>query len=307
VLTVFQYSDDDPLGTISYPLFCRIQEWLDHKLETPPSETEIDIWINSFGGSATVAYKIVLELRARCSVVRAVVGDFAKSAATLMMFGMDEIWMGPSSELGPLDVQVEHPDREGHTVSGLDVAKSLGVLNDFAVGFVLANGREVIDFTSLPRDKVFDSLSRLSVGLLEPVLSKLDPQLIHRASQDLDLARHYAVELLHGHANMPRVLAKQIADHFVEHYPAHECLISRSEAERHQLPVRPLGEYPYRQEFEAEFRLFRQEEQFVGPIVAFKKVSDIVDKHQTANNQPPTGPPDETDSTPTEADEESED
>lgn len=73
-----------------------------------------------------------LDLQYRCRKLRAVVPDYAKSAATLFLLGVDEFFMAPSAELGPLDAQIEYPDREGVTVSALDVSKALGFLGDFA-------------------------------------------------------------------------------------------------------------------------------------------------------------------------------
>src|SRR5688572_30383804 len=62
-----------------------IQSLLDEKIVTPPDETEIDIWLHSPGGDAHAAYKLFLDLRSRCCRLRAVVPDYAKSAATLLL------------------------------------------------------------------------------------------------------------------------------------------------------------------------------------------------------------------------------
>ena len=257
-LKMFQSGNSkDPYGTVSYQSFCRIQELMDSIPLEQKDETTIDVWIDSPGGSASMAFKSVLEIRNKCSVCNAVVGDFAKSAATLMLLGMNNVWMQASSELGPLDVQVEHPDREGTTVSGLDTAKSLGFLNEFAIEFVLASGNDILAMTKLPREKVLDALSSFSAKLLEPILSKLDPQLIHRSANDLDLAKRYAVKLLYsvGH---DRKQAENIAHQLVEHYPAHEFLISRDEAKDLGLPVFSAEEYLCYEDFVSEFRKFRK-------------------------------------------------
>ena len=114
-----------PGADIDRRLFRDIQEEIDAAITTSATDTAIDVWLESPGGDAHSAYKIFLELRSRCSRLRVVVPDYAKSAATLLLLGADAVYMSASAELGPLDVQIEHPDREGKTVSGLDVADSL--------------------------------------------------------------------------------------------------------------------------------------------------------------------------------------
>src|SRR5438128_2243993 len=118
-LILFQSGNDD----INRGLLLNIQDRLDREIVTPPNQTEIDIWIESPGGDGHAAYKLILDLRSRCKRLRAVIPDYAKSAATLLALGVDTIFMSAAAELGPLDVQIEHPDpdREGTIVSALDV------------------------------------------------------------------------------------------------------------------------------------------------------------------------------------------
>lgn len=63
--------------------------------------------------------------------------------------------MAPAAELGPLDVQIEHPDREGVIVSGLDVAGSLEFLAKTAINLGISGGASVVKTTGLPRQGVF--------------------------------------------------------------------------------------------------------------------------------------------------------
>jgi hypothetical protein len=67
----------------------------------------LDLIINSPGGDATVADKIVNLCRGHTlKEFRVVVPNRAKSAATLIALGADKIVMGISSELGPIDPQI---------------------------------------------------------------------------------------------------------------------------------------------------------------------------------------------------------
>jgi len=67
---------------------------------------ELNLIINSPGGDGTVAEKIIELCRAYCKTFRVAVPNRAKSAATIICLGADEIVMGYCSEIGPIDAQV---------------------------------------------------------------------------------------------------------------------------------------------------------------------------------------------------------
>jgi hypothetical protein len=67
---------------------------------------ELNLIINSPGGDGTVAEKIIELCRAYCKRFRVIVPNRAKSAATVIALGSDQIVMGYCSELGPIDAQV---------------------------------------------------------------------------------------------------------------------------------------------------------------------------------------------------------
>jgi hypothetical protein len=84
-------------------------------LEREDSTENLDLWINSPGGSAQTAEKIVAACRAVSSgEFRVVVPNMAKSAATMTALCSDQVVMGYLSELGPIDPQV--PVRVGGMV-----------------------------------------------------------------------------------------------------------------------------------------------------------------------------------------------
>lgn len=66
----------------------------------------IDLMINSPGGDPDSAEKIIKICRDYCNEFRVIVPNMAKSAATLIALGTDEIIMGYISELGPIDPQL---------------------------------------------------------------------------------------------------------------------------------------------------------------------------------------------------------
>jgi hypothetical protein len=69
----------------------------------------LDLVVHSPGGSATAAEQIVNYLRTQFDSIRVIVPLQAKSAATMIALGADEIVMGRFSELGPIDPQIFVP------------------------------------------------------------------------------------------------------------------------------------------------------------------------------------------------------
>jgi hypothetical protein len=67
---------------------------------------EIDIMVETPGGLAEVAEDIVRIIRSKYDRVGMIVPGWAKSAGTIFVMAGDEILMGPSSSLGPIDPQI---------------------------------------------------------------------------------------------------------------------------------------------------------------------------------------------------------
>ena len=64
------------------------------------------LMINSPGGNADVAEKMIRMCRQRFQTFNIIVPDYAKSAATMIALGSDKIMMGYLAELGPIDPQL---------------------------------------------------------------------------------------------------------------------------------------------------------------------------------------------------------
>lgn len=71
------------------------------------SSDEVDIFIQSPGGSAEVTKAIVGQIRDKFKHVRFIIPNMAKSAATMMVLSGDELLMDDRSELGPIDPQIQ--------------------------------------------------------------------------------------------------------------------------------------------------------------------------------------------------------
>ncbi|RJQ52077.1 MAG: hypothetical protein C4521_11060 [Actinobacteria bacterium] len=77
---------------------------------------DLDLLLQSSGGDIDKAEKIVYMCRNRSKSLRVIVAESAKSAATLIALGADEIVMGDASELGPIDPQLALPNPMGPPV-----------------------------------------------------------------------------------------------------------------------------------------------------------------------------------------------
>ena len=69
-------------------------------------DANLHILLNTPGGDAETAIRLVQQARARSGSLTIAVPDHAKSAGTLMALGADRILMGPPSDLGPIDPQI---------------------------------------------------------------------------------------------------------------------------------------------------------------------------------------------------------
>ena len=70
---------------------------------------DLDIMLESGGGDIDACYKILKLLKAYSKRTAVVVPHFAKSGATLISLGADELYMCKGGELGPIDPQVKDP------------------------------------------------------------------------------------------------------------------------------------------------------------------------------------------------------
>jgi len=69
-------------------------------------EQDLHLLLDSPGGDGETALRIARSAQARCRRFIVIVPDQAKSAGTILALGADEILMGPTSDLGPIDPQL---------------------------------------------------------------------------------------------------------------------------------------------------------------------------------------------------------
>lgn len=79
---------------------------LNECLDSIESRKPLHLMLRSPGGDPEAAIRLIRMCHGASSKFQIVVPEQAKSAATIMALGADEIFMGPTSDLGPIDPQV---------------------------------------------------------------------------------------------------------------------------------------------------------------------------------------------------------
>ena len=77
---------------------------------------DIDLLLHTIGGSVDAAEKLIRLVRSKVGngQLRVIVPELAKSAGTLMVLGADSVLMSDTSELGPIDPQMQFSDSRGN-------------------------------------------------------------------------------------------------------------------------------------------------------------------------------------------------
>lgn len=188
---------------------------------------EIALVIDSPGGFARETFQLAKLFQRHCGGFDAIVPRFAKSAATLLILGSDQRYMGRDAELGPLDVQLFGWEDEEWS-SPLDEVQALERLNGVALTLF---DETMFTLRARTKKKVSTLLPlalEYTTAMMKPLLEKVDT--IHYAKQSrlLKVAEEYGKRLLEK--NFPEERAEQIAERFVSGYNEHGFVISPEEA-----------------------------------------------------------------------------
>lgn len=211
-----------PFGDLSYSVF----EGFYKQRADLKACGQVALVIESPGGYASAAYQIATLLRRHCEGFIAVVPSFAKSAATLLALGGEEIYMGFDAQLGPLDAQLMDPERE-EVASALNEVSALERLHSVA----LDQFDQTMMLLTARTNKKVETLLPLSLNftaqMMQPLLDKIDTVHYTQQSRRLKEAEDYAVRLLKPRYDSSR--AEQIARRLVNEYPDHSFVIDRDE------------------------------------------------------------------------------
>ncbi len=185
--------------------------------------------IKSRGGSPFAAVAMMNLLHTRFTKITTIIPQYAKSAATLMSLGTDEIHMIESSALGPLDLPIEH-HRDGSRISALDVRNTTTSMAALVESIATAR----YDFLR-ERDISTSEASKLALEnateFLKPIMEQVDPYHLQKAQRELTIGFRYAKDMLlsrmmKGNSEM----AERTARCLVNDFPAHEFCIYPKDA-----------------------------------------------------------------------------
>ncbi len=181
-------------------------------------QCDIDLLIQSPGGSIDDAEKLVYMIRSRAKRFRVVVAERAKSAATMMALASDEILMSSTSELGPIDPQITFQNAQGNYVSR-PARSFLDGLEDIKAKVQAEGGINPAYY---------------------PLISQLDPATLDFCNKALLRAEQFAEKWLKRHMLQGRdkeaaQIAKRLID--VQTYSSHGMVIDWREAQNLGLSV----------------------------------------------------------------------
>lgn len=199
------------------PLDDRILVPLYQELVSIGKTERIDLFLHSYGGAVDTPYKVVMLIREFCEQFAVIVPFSAKSAASMIVLGADEVVMGPISELGPIDPLVKHPNYKDSWIP----VQAIRCCFDYI-------------------EEIFNNSSNQEVSevIITSILNKLDPWLIGDYEKALKASKQYAESLLSRYMlKNSQDKIKRVTQTLTNGYFSHGYPICRQEAKEMGLNV----------------------------------------------------------------------
>lgn len=175
-------------------------EVISFKRKNPEIE-EIDFILQSGGGLADEAYRIIRTLRNSFKVVNIIVPFWAKSAATLIALGGSKIVMDDFGEFGPLDAQIAREREDGPQYdreSALNDENSIDRIETKYKELFQSMFKMVYesDEINIHKNELSKQLLESSVKFYEPLLSQINPYRLGEKRRILNIGKDYAEKIL---------------------------------------------------------------------------------------------------------------
>lgn len=181
---------------------------------------DLHVMLSTPGGDGETAIRLIRQAQCRCRELTVIVPDEAKSAGTLFVLGADRIYMGPTSDLGPVDPQFLLAD------GTLGAARAIIAAVEDAEKRIQANPQTyplhaalLADTSAMMVQQARDALARTENQLKE-ALSCVET----RSQQEVDK------------------LAKALHGPLIGHTQSHGTTISSKDAKGFGLPVREAAQ-----------------------------------------------------------------
>jgi hypothetical protein len=210
-----------------------------HKLlEAMGAQTRAALVVQSPGGDPDAAHFLASILHEYILELHVHIPTYAASAATLLALNADKLWMGPVSELSPIDPQVPIDPRI--VIPSLDPSATLPADGDrlFIPAHVIRDFLELAGVTGTRSRRQQVDTERLRL-LIEP---PLNPWILGMYERFDKVSRVYAREALTTYLLKDDPDREQKTERIVEtlcdYYASHDAYILRGPARRMGLPVR---------------------------------------------------------------------
>lgn len=170
----------------------------------------LSVFIHSGGGDIHTAYKLA-KLFQRCCEYKIVIPEYAKSAATLVALGADEILMNPIAEMGPLDPVIQFSN--GLLIPGFAIRNAIKVLENEVASCEDPEVRKL-----------------MAEHILGPIAVKIDPYVLATVRDTPELAKNYGNKILRARRYKASV-AERVVNRLTElGHPSHGYVIDFEEA-----------------------------------------------------------------------------
>ena len=201
---------------------------------------EVDFVVHSGGGNINVAYQIVELIRLHTKRLFVCVPFYAKSAATLLCLGADEIVLDKLAQLGPLDAQVYEKKKGGggDFTSALNPFKTLEQLQVFSLETLAPSVNLIEGRYPLDLDESIRYAIDFVVGTTGHLFSRLDLEKLGEYSRALAVGSAYGARLLRRFSNWNYEKRTSVVDKLVHGYPSHDYVIDYHELEELGFSVR---------------------------------------------------------------------
>lgn len=205
-------------------------EVLNFKKENPDIE-EIDFILQSGGGLADEAYRIIRTLRNNFKTVNVVVPFWAKSAATLIALGGSRIIMDEFGEFGPLDAQIAREREDGPQYdreSALNDENSIDRIETKYKELFQSMFKMVYesDEINIHKNELSKQLLESSVKFYEPLLNQINPYRLGEKRRILNIGKDYAEKILiQFNSQVGRERCEYLVDYLVNRCSDHGFII----------------------------------------------------------------------------------
>lgn len=235
---------DDQEHRPDVPITKRTVEQLASALDDDGPFQDLDLVIQSSGGDIHAAYQIMTLLRAHMRSdgnVVACVPRRAASAAMLLCLGADQIMLGETGTLSPLDAQIKMGVTSAGTpayTSALYLLKGLDRLREFSLEtFTKFAERLYAENPERSEEILLDSSISFTRAIMAPLLTRIDSPNLGYWDQMLATGEVYARLLLGGSGlvDAPNDDEKtkrvaQVVHDLVNKYPSHTMVIDSHQA-----------------------------------------------------------------------------